>query len=479
MRRRPFPRHIFRAYDIRGRADGPDPDLTTDLAHDAGRAYADLLRRDWNTRRAVIGGDERATTPALRGAIMQGLRDGGVDVIDLGRATSPLTYWASATLTQRGDPCGGAMITASHNPHHDNGIKLLQPGGMPILPDAIRAIGDQIERGAPAPPAATRGEHGSWDPITDYAASLAQRYRLATPLRIALDPGGGVAARTAPIALKACGAQVDGINLTPDPTPPRPADPQHADNMRELCDYVRASGAEIGIAFDGDGDRIGMVDRRGHRIPPDQLFALLAQDWLARHPAAQIQVDVKTSQAVIDHIHACGGRAVFGPVGHSLGKHAMAGAGIDFGGEASTHYFQRIDDPPHITDDAVRTACWLAQIAAEADEALDDLIDAIPRYRTSPEIRLPCPDDRKFDAARHIRDACAARWPVLDLDGVRADLSDIAPGGWALVRASNTSPVLTVVLEARTNAGYDAVRQTVIDIIDQAGLDPSPLNGLE
>lgn len=463
---------IFRAYDIRGRATGDDAQLTPELAHAIARAYADLLRERWNTTQAVIGGDQRRTTPALKRAATAGLRDAGVAVIDIDRAPSPLIYWAAAELS-RNQPTGGVAITASHNPPGDNGVKLLEPSGMPILPEVIQEIGQRIEAGA----LSTLGTHArthNWDPIPPYVASLAETYPLARPLRIALDPGNGVAALTAARALRACGADIITINDDPDePDPPHTADPQHAENMQQLAGCVSTTNADLGFAFDGDGDRLGLVDRRARRVPPDTVLALLAGDWLEHHPAADIHIDVKTSQAVIDTIERHGGRAIFGPVGHSLGKHAMQRNNIAFGGEASTHYFHQINNPPHITDDAVRTACRIAQIASRS--SLDERIDRIPAYETSPEVKITCPDEQKFETVAQITAYARERWPVNEIDGARIDLSAEAKGAWAVIRASNTTPYLTVVFEGRDRADFGEVRAAIAKLLSQHGLDPAPL----
>ena len=464
---------IFRAYDIRGRAAGDDVQLTPELAYAIARAYADLLRERWTTAQAIIGGDQRRTTPALKQAAADGLRDAGVAVIDIARAPSPLIYWAAAELS-RSQPTGGVAITASHNPPDDNGIKLLEPGGMPILPDAIQEIGRRIETGDLSTPQ-PRAETGRWDPIPPYVASLAATYPLARPLRIAVDPGNGVAALTAARALRACGADVVAINDDPDePNPPHTADPQHAENMQQLAEFVATTNADLGFAFDGDGDRLGLVDGRARRIPPDTVLALLAGDWLEHHPATSIHIDVKTSQAVIDTIERHAGRAVFGPVGHSLGKHNMQHSGIGFGGEASTHYFHQISNPPHITDDAVRTACRIARIASQV--SLEAKIDRIPTYETSPELKVPCPDERKFETIAQITAYARDHWPVNEIDGARIDLSNIASGAWAVIRASNTTPYLTVVVEARERADVTRVRAVVAEMLGVHGLDPASLS---
>lgn len=465
------PREIFRAYDIRGCAVGADAPLTPDLAFRVGLAFGELVKSAEQAEQIVVGGDQRSSTPALQQAAIAGLLDAGLDVVDVGRAPSPLVYWATALLTQE-RPTAGLVVTASHNPPDDNGIKLLHTDAMPLSPEQIQAVADRMASGVAA--ARPQGERRLWSPRPDYTRSLAESFPLRRPLRVAIDPGNGVATVTAATALRTIGCDVLAINDDPEETEPaHPADPQHAANVTQLAKFVVSSGVDLGFAFDGDGDRLGLVDELGRRTPPDQLLALLAQDWLATHPKADIHVDVKTSQAVVDHIRNLGGRAVFGPVGHSLGKYAMRDAGIDFGGEASTHYFYRVDDPPHITDDAVRTACRLAQLASETPIA--PLLDAIPRYVTSPEVKIACPDEAKHDTAQALADSARTRWPINETDGARIDLSSDLPGAWCVIRASNTTPFLTVVVEGRNKRDYQTAQRITSDLLSEHGLDPMPV----
>lgn len=463
-----LPREIFRAYDIRGRADGEDAPLRPSLAEAIGRAFATHLA---HIRHVVIGGDQRLTTPALMEAVIDGLLRSGVDVTEIGRAPSPLVYWATASQHQA-RPTAGIAITASHNPPEDNGVKLLEAGGMPLRPESIQRVADLIERGIAS--GTRRGRRTEWDPKPDYLQHLLDAHQLERPRRVAIDPGNGVASLTAGAALREIGAIVEAINDDPDdPQPSHPADPQHADHVAELAAFVGQTGAELGFAFDGDGDRLGLVDGRGRRARPDQVLALLAQDWLSTHPQAQVQIDVKTSQAVVEHIEALGGEAIFGPVGHSLGKYAMVERGIDFGGEASTHYYYRLSAPDHISDDAVRTACRIAQLASR--NSLEPLLDAIPSYPISPEVKIACADDRKHALAAVITERASRVWPVNTIDGARVDLSGDVAGAWCVIRASNTTPFLTVVVEGRMDSEYEQARKICADLLSDVGLDPAPL----
>ena len=470
------PREIFRAYDIRGRALGAGAPLTPPLAEAIGRAFAAMLLRDAASARCAAGGDQRSSTPSLKAALIAGLRQGGVDVVDIGLAPSPLAYWAGAA---RG--AAAAVVTASHNPPQQNGVKLVWPSTLPLRPEEIQELASLVEAEQFLP--AGRGALNGWDPLPAYLDNLALDGERFEGLRIAADPGNGAASLTGPAALAALGARMETIHGELRGAPSHPADPQHAANMAELCAAVRDGDAELGFAWDGDGDRLGVVDRRGRRADPDRVMALLAREHLARRPGARIHVDVKTSQAVIEDIRAHGGQPIMGPVGHSLAKHAMQAQGIDFGGEPSCHYYMRVGSPAHITDDAVRAALRIAQLGARGlsgeTATLEEQLDEIPAWRASPEVQLPCPDERKFAAAAQVAEALERQRPIVAIDGARADYSAIEPGAWALVRASNTNPVLTVRFEARSEAGFKAVRADLCGVLAEAGLDVGTLEGVE
>lgn len=470
------PWSIFRAYDIRGLADGAAAPLTPALVEAIGRAYATLLRRQWGAGQCVAAADQRRSSSALSAALIAGLRGAGLDVMDIGLAPSPLAYWAASRSSRQGRPTGAVVVTASHNPPDQNGIKLLQPSTLPLLPEEIRQLGALIEQGDYE---RGYGALSVWNPADDYLSDLAAARGGERGLRIAADPGNGVAVLTGPAALAAGGASVEVINAELTAEPAHAADPQHAENVEPLRRHVLERGADLGFAWDGDGDRLGLVDRWGRRAAPDHVLALLARDHLRRHPGAAIHVDVKTSQAVIEEIYRHGGRARLGPVGHSLGKHAMEASRIDFGGEPSGHYFQRIASPPHITDDAVRSACRIVQICARgrtgADLTIEEQLDEIPAWRTSPEIQLPCEDGAKFALAARIGAELAREFPIVQIDGARADCSSIEPGAWVLVRASNTTANLTIRLEARNDEAYRRLRSRFARLLAKFDLDPAPI----
>lgn len=433
---------IFRAYDIRGRAGD---DLTPDTVERIGRAYATHMQRSYGVREVVVGRDNRPSSGSLQGAFIDGLRASGTDVVEIGLAPSPLLYFAAAAWGID----GGCNVTASHSPSHMNGLKLLERAGIPIAPEEIQAVrrlaqtGD-FEYGA--------GRLRRREVRGEYLRLLSARFQLARPLKVVVDPGNGVAACTGPEALRRLGCDVVGLNLELDGTfPNHVPDPQVAATMVDLQDEVVRTGADLGVAWDGDGDRLGLVDETGYRYEPDAILALLARDLLGRRPGERILVDVKVSLSAIRDIAAHGGIPVFGPTGHSLGKRKMRDEGILLGGEGSAHFY--FAEEFYGFDDAVYAACLIANLLARSDRPLSQHFQGLAPYVTSPELRLPCDDDRKLGVVDAVTERFRARYPILDVDGARIDFGD----GWALVRASNTEPVLSVRVEAETRERYASI----------------------
>ena len=442
---------MFRAYDIRGVVG---EDLTPPIAWDIGAAYATYMRRTYSVGQVVVGRDNRPSSSGLRGAFIEGVRSTGTDVIDVGLSPSPLLYYAAAAWGID----GGANITASHSPSHMNGIKLLERGGIPISPDEIQTVRKMVE-------SRDVGNGGGGglerrDPRPAYIAHLAERFQTARPLRVVVDPGNGVAALTGPAALTALGCEVEGINLVMDGTfPAHLPDPQDPETMRQLQAEVVRRGADLGFAWDGDGDRLGVVDEGGRRWDADSILALLARDLLSRHPGERVLVDVKVSLTAIRDIEAHGGVPVFGPTGHSLGKRKMRDEGILLGGEGSSHFY--FGQGYYGLDDAIFASCLIAQMVARSESPLSHCFAGLPTFVTSPELKFPCPDTEKFAVAASIAAILRADYPVLEVDGARADLRD----GWALVRASNTGPALTVRMEAESADRYEEIRGLILDLL--------------
>ncbi len=434
---------IFRAYDVRGIAG---TDLTPGVFAIIGKAYGSYLQRRFQGRRVVVSRDNRPSSAALYDALIDGLRSTGIDVTPIGLAPSPLMYFAAFQWGME----GGVAVTASHNPVEFNGAKLLREQAMPLLPQEIQEVRVIAESGDFVTGVGTLETR---DPTGEYLSLLADRFRLARPLRIVADPGNGVATLTGPAALEAIGADVVGLytDLT-EGFPNHLPDPQDPENVRDLAAEVVKQNADLGVAWDGDGDRIGVVDERGVRQEADRLVALLARDVLTRHPGAPILMDLKSSQGCILDVADHGGEPLLGRTGYSIFRRRMRNEEILFGGEVSGHIIFG-EDYPYL-DDGVYAACALAKIVASQALPPSSHFAGMRRFVTSPELKLPCDDEQKFRVVQALADSFRERFDVSELDGVRIQFSD----GWALVRASNTYPCLSVRFEAETHDRYDAIR---------------------
>ncbi|TMJ11034.1 MAG: phosphomannomutase/phosphoglucomutase [Bacillati bacterium ANGP1] len=433
---------IFREYDIRGIVGR---ELDPEAAEAIARAFGTYLANA-GVRRAVIGHDNRASSPALYEAAVRGLASTGCDVITIGLAVTPMLYFAQRHFGVD----GGVMVTASHNPPEFNGFKLAHgPGTL------YGAQIQEIRRLAEVP--AVRAGAGAVEAreiLPAYAAMLRDRIRLGPRrLRVVADCGNGTASGMVPDILRAWEVDVIPLYCDSDPTFPHhhpdPVDPQ---NLRDLIREVAASRADVGLGFDGDGDRIGAVDDHGEILWGDLLMALFWREILAAHPGATALVEVKCSQALIDEIRRLGGRPQFTPTGHSLIKARMRDLGAVFAGEMSGHMF--FADEYYGYDDAIYAAGRLLRILSRTERPLSALAGEIPRYHNTPEIRVACPDDRKHEVVARLVREFKARYEVIDIDGVRV----VFPDGWGLVRASNTQPVLVVRAEGTTPEALDRIK---------------------
>jgi len=438
--------HMFRAYDIRGVVGD---DLNPEVAELIGRAYGTHLRRAYRVDRMVLGRDNRPSSESLKDGVVAGARAAGVSVVDVGLSTSPLLYFAAAAWGFD----GGCNITGSHNPSHMNGVKLLERKGIPLAPEEIQTVRDLAERGDFESGAGGLEER---DAKPDYWDFLAKRFSVGRPLKVVTDAGNGVGALVGPEALRRIGCEVVEIYSELDGAYPHHLpDPQDPETMNDLRAAVLEHGADCGIAWDGDADRLGIVDERGERREADEILAVLARDFLTRHPGERVLIDVKTSLTVVRDIEARGGVPVFSPTGHSLGKRKMRDEGILMGGESSAHFY--FGEDYYGLDDAVFGSCLFAQMLGAGPEPLSSHFIGLPQLLTSPELKLPCADEDKFRVAAAVADRFRGDYQVLEIDGARIDF----PGGWALVRASNTNPDLSVRIEADSSERYDAIRTTI------------------
>jgi len=436
---------IFRQYDIRGVVGD---DLTEEAARALGGAYAALLRERGRKGAVAVGRDNRPSGTALREALVQGLTGAGVDVVDIGVVPTPLLYWSLHRL----DVIGGIQITGSHNPPEYNGFKLCL-GTESLHGHDIQHLLDLIRSGAaPSGSGAVRDERV----IDRYVADVAGRVGcLSRPMRIVYDCGNGAGALVAPQLMRAIGVQETGLFCESDGTfPNHHPDPTVPANLEDLIDAVQREGAELGVAFDGDADRIGLVDGDGRIIWGDHILILYARDVLERTGRGQpVIFDVKCSQALPHEIEKAGGTPVMWKTGHSLIKDKMKELGAPLAGEMSGHMFFREGFYGH--DDALYGAARLLRIVADSGRTVRELLADVPEFVSTPEIRVDCADDRKFDVVAKAVEHFRRVHDVSDVDGVRVLFGD----GWGLIRASNTQPILVLRFEARTGSRLLEIRR--------------------
>ncbi len=443
---------VFREYDIRGVA-GRDFDAA--FAHALGRGYAAYLaeRGAVGRGRIGVGRDCRLTSDAYAAAVRGGLFESGLHVVDLGLCPTPVTYFALFDL----DLDGAIQVTGSHNPAADNGFKVCV-GRSTIHGAEIQALRRLIEAGG-APEGTGRLE--SVDIVARYRAHLIGRFPpLARPIHAVVDAGNATAGPVAPPIFLALGCTVDELYCTLDGCfPNHHPDPTVEANLHDLIARVRATGAEVGLAFDGDADRLGVVDRHGRVVWGDELLILFARDLLRTRPGATVVSEVKCSQRLYDDIAARGGHAIMWKAGHSPIKAKMRDTGALLAGEMSGHLF--FADEYFGFDDAIYAACRLLDILARTGQRVDELLADLPPAFATPEIRVDCPDAIKFavvDAAlQHYR----SRYDVIDVDGVRVRL----PNGWGLIRASNTQPALVLRFEADSAEARDEYQRSFTEVL--------------
>jgi phosphomannomutase / phosphoglucomutase len=441
---------IFREYDIRGVADR---DLTDEVARSVGAAFAQRMGEQ-GKKRIAVGRDVRLSSPRIQAALIQGLCDSGANVLDVGEVPTPALYFAILDL--KAD--GGVMVTGSHNPIEYNGLKL-SDGISSLHGPEIQDIKNRIQSAVVLP---KRGTVEARSVDKEYMKDLVSRISLKRKLRVVVDPGNGAASILGPQFIRAIGCEVDAIFATPDGRfPNHLPDPTVPELMRSLQERVRETGADLGIGFDGDADRIGAVDEKGRLLYGDQLLGLYAVDVLARRPGEPIIFEVKCSQGLVELVREKGGQPVMWKAGHSLIKAKMRETKAPLGGEMSGHMF--FADEFYGYDDALYAAGRLLRIVAAGDTPLAALVDALPqsRYVSTPELRLDCTDERKFDIVEAVRKHFAALHDVIDIDGVRVQFGD----GWGLIRASNTQPVLVARFEATSKERLQAIQREVYDVL--------------
>jgi phosphomannomutase len=451
---------ILREYDIRGIVG---TNLFAADAEAIGRAFAATVAEagglDRNCRIAV-GYDGRLTSPELEVALVDGLAAGGAHVVRIGRGPTPMLYFAAATLAVD----AGVMVTGSHNPPDHNGFKLVL-GGKPFYAEAIQALGRAaLALDAPTAPRGRVEEHAIAD---DYIARLARDWDEGRPLSVAWDPGNGATGDIVTRLTERLPGTHHLINAAIDGRfPAHHPDPTMPENLVQLQGEVARRGCDLGIAFDGDGDRIGVVDATGRILWGDQLMIVLARDVLKRHPGASILADVKASDVLFAEIARAGGKPVMLPTGHSGIKAKLAELKAPLAGEMSGHIF--FGDRWYGFDDAIYVAVRLLGILGRSRDSLADIADRLPATFNTPELRLDCDEARKFSIVAEVAERLRRRGAeVIDIDGVRVKSDD----GWWLVRASNTQAVIVARAEAATRDGLARLKAEIVRELGASGLD--------
>jgi phosphomannomutase/phosphoglucomutase len=452
-------RHVFREYDIRGIVG---KDIDAGIAESVGRAFGSYAREATGKAgpRVALGYDNRTTSPELAAGMSAGLRAAGVDVLDVGLVPTPVLYWSEVTFGTD----AGVQITGSHNPPEWNGIKLslgrsaLYGGAIEDLHRRIVA-GDLLE-GAGASEQASVLER--------YVADIAGRFRLRRPVKVAVDSGNGTGSVVAVPLLEALGAEVTPLFCDSDGTfPNHHPDPTVDKNLADLIRTVSGGEEELGVAFDGDADRIGAIDETGAIIRGDILLLLFGLDLLAKRGAGQKLVfDVKCSQVLPEVYDAAGGQSVMWKTGHSLIKKKMKETGALIAGELSGHIM--IADEYFGFDDAPYNACRLIDLVARSDRPLSEWIATFPKYVSTPEIRIDVTEDLKWSVVEEAVAYFRSRYDVIEVDGVRVLFGD----GWALLRASNTQPAIVARFEARTPVRLREIRGEVEGWLRGHGVTP-------
>ena len=438
--------HIFRAYDVRGRIGS---DINPAVFVQIGRAYATLIRRRAG-RTVAIGQDNRESSAGLKAAFTEGVRAAGVDVVDVGEVTTPMLYFATAHW--RLD--GGANVTGSHNPVDYNGVKMVHPGAAPLSEDEIQGLRRSIERDDLE---SGRGTVTPRSPRDDYYATLTRLVQPRRRLRVVADAGNGIAGVYGPELLRRIGCEVIELHCESDGRfPHHLPDPEDPANVVDLQAKVLELGADLGLAWDGDADRVGVIDERGQRHEADLVLALLARDLLQRHPGASIVFDVKCSQSLVDDITRHGGVPIMWKTGHSHLKRKMREDHILLGGEVSGHMF--FGEGYYGVDDGLLAACKIVDIVAREAGPASRLFDSIEHLHATPELKALCPDDKKFGLIDELVRELKQRYETIDIDGARVLFPD---GGWGLVRASNTNPYLTLRFEGRSVEQIDAMKRVI------------------
>lgn len=448
-----FNPEIFRTYDIRGLAD---TELTDEVVYKLGLSYGAYAKdKTHNPKLKIsVGRDIRLSSERISKSLIKGLLDSGIDVVDVGMVPTPVLYFS--VFYYKYD--GGIMITGSHNPKEYNGFKILI-GNETIYGEEIQELKGYMDKNLPADGKGILAEN---NPIPDYINLLKTKIKIKSPCKIVIDPGNGTCGPIASKLFKELGCDVECINCEPDGHfPAHLPDPTIPEFMAGLISRIKETKANFGIGYDGDGDRIGVVDELGNIIWGDRLLGVFAKYVLKDVPKASIIFEVKCSQGLVEYINSYGGNPVMWKTGHSLIKAKMKELNSPLAGEMSGHMFFAHNYYGY--DDAVLASIKVLEIFSIEKRPFSEIVKEIPSYYATPEIRVDSEDKIKFQLVDKVKEYFKSKYPVIDIDGVRVQFSD----GWGLVRASNTQPVLVLRFEAKTEARLGEIKNEVMGKLNE------------
>jgi phosphomannomutase/phosphoglucomutase len=457
---------IFRAYDIRGIAQddfGDIVDLTPETMYALGQGVGTYYQKKYGPR-LVVGKDNRLSGDSLHEAFISGLLTTGCLITDIGYVTSPMVYFATCVM----DVDGGVNITASHNPKQYNGVKLVAKNAHSVCGEELQEILKIIQNGDFTE---GKGELYSKDIFPEYLEDVKKRIVLRTPpayakasagpqkLKIIVDAGNGIAGAFAPKLLRELGCEVVELYCELDGNfPNHEANPESEKNMKDLMARVVEEKADLGIGFDGDGDRVGVVDENGKHYQSDSLLIPIARDVLSRNPGTKIIFDTKSSKVLEDDISARGGVPVRYKTGHSFIETKMKETGAALGGETSGHIF--FAENWYGFDDGMYAAARIVELLSRSEKPFSAFFDGLPKVFTTPEFKIPCSDIAKFRVVEDVKNFFTKRYPCLTIDGVWVDFGN---GAWGAVRPSNTSPCLTARFEAQDEKTFNLIQKIFMD----------------
>ena len=449
---------IFKAYDIRGIVPST---INEAVAEALGRAFGTQALKE-GEKTVAVGRDGRLSGPSLAAALMRGLAASGVEVIDVGMVTTPMLYFAANTLCS-----SGIQVTGSHNPKNYNGFKMVL-GGRAIYGDDIQALRQLMETETSVT-AATPGTIRQANVLADYTARIVGGITLARPMKIVIDSGNGIAGASAPAIFRALGCEVTELFSEVDGDfPNHHPDPSKPENLVDLIKALKDGDAELGLAFDGDGDRLGIVTKDGTNIYPDRQMMLFARDVLSRVPGGTILFDVKCSQRLAPEITAAGGVPLMYKTGHSLIKAKMKEIDSPLGGEMSGHIFFK--ERWYGFDDGTYAGARLLEIVSKAPDA-GVVLNGLPTSFSTPELNVACEEGEPHTVVDAlVKTACFAAPAVIStIDGLRVDW----PDGFGLIRASNTTPVLVLRFEGHTDAALHRIEADMLQLLRSVKPDAS------